>query len=116
MKKIKGGVTENFANEELNNNLNHFVHFYCYKSKQNDLELDFVVEHNDGYQYIIEVKSSKNTHSKSFEKLSNKKRNNQTFILFTYNVSKKFDKYIELPIYLIGYYSKYVIEKSTILI
>lgn len=114
---IKGGVIENFAFNQLKYYLTEIniidlqLYTYSKNNKNENLEIDFLMYKNDLQPIVIEVKSSTNSKSKSFDKL----RNNFT----DYNYIKFFDcdlivgdQYLMIPIYLIGYFTKYIINSN----
>lgn len=114
---IKGGVTKNFVNNELIHSDNfistRFSKLYTY-SKNNvneNIELDFLIENPIVNPIVLEVKSSKNIKAKSFQKINDLKPN-WNFILCSLNDLEIKNKYLSIPIYLIGYFHKYVINSK----
>lgn len=107
--KVRDGITENFANNEILYNLSEFLKIYCYRNSQECRELDFVLEHQSNKIFIFEIDTSENKTSKSFDSIS--KENSYKCIKVSYKNFSIDENYINIPIYFIGYFVKYCLEK-----
>lgn len=112
---IKGGVVENFVYNELKYNsdvtfIDSFNMFtYSKNNKEENIELDFIFDARQLQPFVVEVKSSKNTKSISFDKVR-KTNYDINFIKASLKDFNNNGSYLEIPIYLIGYFHKYVIN------
>lgn len=107
--KTKGGIFENFANNEIKYNINKLLSTYCYKSHQENKELDFVLEYQYNKTFVFEIKSSHNITSKSFDSIAKQNK----YICIKCSTKDFFiDKYYyNIPIYFIGYLVRYCLDK-----
>lgn len=103
--RVKGGITENFANNEILYNINDSLKVYCYKNNQESKELDFILEYEHNKIFVFEIKSSENITSKSFDSVA--KENKYKCVKASYKNFFIDKNYINIPIYFIGYFTKY---------
>lgn len=113
---IKGGVTENFVYNEIKYNdknlsVNSFnIYTYNKNNKNENMEIDFIVETNDINPMVIEVKSSTNVKAKSFNKLIDTKPHWNYIMCSLNELNIDKDKYLNIPIYLIGYFINHIVN------
>lgn len=101
---IKGGVCENFINNELVYYLDDRK-FYFYKNDKGTREMDFVFEKNNKI-YLIETISNFNGKSSTLHFFYNDK--NKILIKTSLNNYFKNEFYTHIPIYLIGIYIDWI--------
>ena len=104
---IKGGLYENYVNNELTYYFSKRK-FYYYKSKNSTKEIDFVFDYDDKL-YLIEVKSNINNKSNSLKSFYY--HHNKILVktdLNNFDFTK--DLYINIPIYAIGWFCNHIIN------
>lgn len=107
--KTKGGIFENFVNNEIKYNIDELLKVYCYRSPQENRELDFILEYQYNKTFVFEIKSSDNITSKSFDAIAKENK----YICIKCSTKNFFidNHYYNIPIYFIGYFVRYCLEK-----
>ena len=102
--EYKGALTEQYVLTELISNYNLTPFYYTSESKK--YEIDFLIEY-DSKVIPIEVKAEENIHAKSLKEFIEK--NNTEINIRTSMLDYKVnDKIINIPLYSIGYFDKYI--------
>ena len=100
--EFKGAFTENYVLNMLNYSLNQEPNYYIFDRH----EIDFIIQ-NQNKIIPIEVKSNKSTNNISLTKY-NEKNDNEISIRFSNNNLKKDGKIINIPLFLIEYFEKFI--------